>query len=146
MAPLFFIWMAVVALMKLCAYPGCRHPVPITEKYCESHKKVGKDREVRFAKEREAKRLRFKGSSNERGYGYRWKKLRDRFIQKHPHCVECLKNGVITLATDVDHIIPHRGDPKLLYDENNLQSLCKSCHSKKTAREDGGFGNSQGWS
>ena len=45
------------------------------------------------------------------------------------------------MATDVDHIVPHRGDARLLYDENNLQSLCKSCHSRKTATEDGGFGN-----
>lgn len=45
------------------------------------------------------------------------------------------------METDVDHIVPHRGDPELLYDEANLQSLCHECHSKKTAREDGGFGN-----
>jgi len=27
------------------------------------------------------------------------------------------------------------------YDQNNLQSLCKSCHDSKTATFDGGFGN-----
>lgn len=130
-----------MTLMKICAFPGCHRLVTITGKYCELHKKSGNEREARFIKERESKRVRYAGSSSERGYGYRWKKLRDRFIAKHPHCVECLKQGIMTLATDVDHIVPHRGDPALLYDENNLQSLCKSCHSKKTAREDGGFGN-----
>lgn len=130
-----------MALLKLCAYPGCRMPVPVTEKYCAAHKQRGQEREAKFAQDRESRRLRFKGTSAARGYSYRWKKLRDRYIAQHPHCEECLKEGKITLATDVDHIIPHRGDQVLLYDEKNLQSLCKSCHSRKTAREDGGFGN-----
>jgi len=44
-------------------------------------------------------------------------------------------------AVVVDHIIPHRGDLALFWDEkNNWQALCHRCHSRKTAREDGGFG------
>ena len=38
--------------------------------------------------------------------------------------------------TVVDHIRPHRGDPVLFWDEKNWQSLCKSCHDKKTWNED----------
>ena len=128
-------------LFKLCAYPGCRRAVPLGEKYCEAHKERGEKQDELAAKRRESRRLKFKGTSADRGYDYRWRKLRNRFIAQHPHCAECLKRGVITMATDVDHIIPHRGDARLLYDENNLQSLCKSCHSRKTATEDGGFGN-----
>jgi 5-methylcytosine-specific restriction protein A len=41
----------------------------------------------------------------------------------------------------VDHIIPHRGDQALFWDEENWQPLCLVCHNAKTAREDGGFGN-----
>lgn len=44
------------------------------------------------------------------------------------------------LAIIVDHIIPHRGDMKLFWDEDNWQSLCKHCHDVKTAKEDGGLG------
>jgi 5-methylcytosine-specific restriction protein A len=43
-------------------------------------------------------------------------------------------------AVLVDHIIPHRGDTTLLYDQSNLQSLCTACHNRKTNTEDGGFG------
>jgi 5-methylcytosine-specific restriction protein A len=38
-------------------------------------------------------------------------------------------------ATVVDHIVPHRGDPVLFWDEANWQGLCKLCHDAKTARE-----------
>jgi hypothetical protein len=38
-------------------------------------------------------------------------------------------------ATVVDHIIPHKGDPELLWAEWNWQPLDKRAHDKKTARE-----------
>ncbi|MFR3634507.1 MAG: HNH endonuclease [Sutterella sp.] len=38
---------------------------------------------------------------------------------------------------------PHKGDMALFWDQSNWQPLCHTCHSKKTAREDGGFGNSE---
>lgn len=43
-------------------------------------------------------------------------------------------------ATIVDHKVPHKGDKALFWDSTNWQSLCKPCHDRKTAREDGGFG------
>ncbi|MGN0150610.1 MAG: HNH endonuclease, partial [Clostridia bacterium] len=36
----------------------------------------------------------------------------------------------------VDHIVPHRGDERLMWDENNWQALCKPCHDNKTGKED----------
>jgi len=68
----------------------------------------------------------------QRGYGSRWKVARKHFLDRHPLCVECLKNGKMTPATVVDHIVPHRGDPKLFWDNANWQALCKSCHDHKT--------------
>lgn len=38
-------------------------------------------------------------------------------------------------AEITDHVIPHRGNSKLFWDVKNLQSLCFSCHNKKTALE-----------
>lgn len=42
-------------------------------------------------------------------------------------------------ATLTDHIVPHRGDPELMWSSWNWQTLCKGCHDQKTAKHDGGF-------
>src|SRR5690554_5661002 len=112
-----------------CNHPGCRR---LVEKgYCDEHRR-----------QRSQEYDRWRGSSAERGYGHRWRKYREWFLKQNPLCVECRKRGKLTPATEVDHIRPHKGDPVLFWDaENNWQGLCKSCHSRKTAKEDGGFGN-----
>ena len=71
-----------------------------------------------------------------RGYNRRWQKARKSYLEAHPLCVQCAKQGKYVRATVVDHIIPHRGDQKLFWDQNNWQALCKSCHDKKTLTED----------
>ena len=75
-----------------------------------------------------------RGGADARGYDARWRAARKRFLSRHPLCEECMKENKLTPATVVDHIIPHRGDKKLFWDESNWQSLCKSCHDKKTGR------------
>lgn len=68
-----------------------------------------------------------------------WKKLRLKQLAKQPLCEECLRHGKITPAKIVDHIKPiNFGGEKL--DINNLQSLCVSCHSRKSALEGSTFG------
>lgn len=76
-----------------------------------------------------------------RGYGWQWQRARDVYLAAHPLCAECRRNGIVASAVLVDHIIPHKGDQFLFWDEGNWQSLCKPCHDRKTAIEDGGFGN-----
>lgn len=61
--------------------------------------------------------------------------LRARHIRKEPLCRECRAHGVNRRGDDVDHIIPHEGDMTLFLDEDNLQTLCRSHHSIKTAKE-----------
>ena len=76
----------------------------------------------------------------QRGYDYRWQKVRAGWLRSHPLCVHCEAEGRVVAASEVDHIIPHKGDRALFWDNTNWQSLCHSHHSKKTATEDGGFG------
>ena len=59
-----------------------------------------------------------------------WRKIRLVLLNENPFCKLCDEP-----ATDVDHIEPHRGDTEKFYDENNLQTLCKSCHSLKTVQD-----------
>jgi 5-methylcytosine-specific restriction protein A len=65
-----------------------------------------------------------------------WKKLRGLCLARDPVCKMCNREA----STVADHIRPHRGIWALFCDLANLQGLCKPCHDKKTATEDGGFG------
>ena len=80
-------------------------------------------------------------AAHKRLYGYKWQQASKGFLRKHPLCVFCERRGRTTLAEVVDHVEPHQGDRALFWDRSNWQALCKECHDRKTAREDGGFGN-----
>lgn len=73
----------------------------------------------------------------------RWRDARAAYLERHPLCVVCKGRGELVSAAVVDHVIPHRGDMTLFWDEKNWQALCKRCHDSKTAKEDGGFGNAR---
>lgn len=68
-----------------------------------------------------------------------WTNLRHLVLARDPVCVICERNA----SAVADHIVPHKGVWALFCDLLNLQGLCDACHSKKTAKEDGGFGNRQ---
>lgn len=104
-----------------CAHQGCPGLVPFGQKYCKEHQKMHPEDSR---------------SASARGYGKRWQKTSKAFLGLHPLCEECFRHGRYTKATVVDHIVPHRGDPKLLRDRSNWQALCKKCHDEKTGRED----------
>lgn len=76
-----------------------------------------------------------RASASQRGYGARWRRARLAYLNEHPLCAECATRWIVTGATLVDHIFPHRGIDSLFWDEENWQSLCARCHNSKTARE-----------
>lgn len=66
-----------------------------------------------------------------------WKKARRLQLNKQPLCEHCRIANKVVPATDVDHRVRmSRGGSAL--DPDNLQSLCHSCHSIKTGREEHG--------
>lgn len=83
--------------------------------------------------------LRHRGSARQRGYDRRWELFAKSYLERNPLCVDCQRRGQLTPAAQVDHINPLRqGGAK--FDEANLQALCGTCHSSKTAREMHGQG------
>ena len=65
----------------------------------------------------------------------RWRALRNYFIQRNPLCAQCERDGTgPTAAQCVDHIkqISMGGS---MVSNKNLQSLCNSCHAKKSGKE-----------
>ena len=74
-------------------------------------------------------------SAARRGYGWRWRIASKRYLRANPLCAECLRRGRTKSAEVVDHIVPHRGDMKLFWDQDNWQGLCVPDHNAKSARE-----------
>ncbi|MEG0429008.1 MAG: HNH endonuclease signature motif containing protein [Hydrogenoanaerobacterium sp.] len=112
--------------LKPCRHAGCTELTSST--FCTRHMPPLKD---------------VRESASKRGYGYKWAKSRACYLAEHPWCAECAKHNRQTPATEVDHKQPHCGDMKLFWDITNWQPICHSCHSAKTAKENGGFGNAK---
>ena len=101
---------------KPCSYPGC--PNLTEDTYCDEHKNL-------VAKNYNKYQRAFDHSKK---YGRDWKRVRDRYVKKHPLCERCLKEGRFTRVEEVHHILPvNRGGTNY---ESNLMSVCKSCHNK----------------
>ena len=66
--------------------------------------------------------------------GRHWRRVRALYLQQHPLCAECQREGRVVAARVVDHIKPiNEGGAR--YDFRNLQGLCDKCHNKKSGRE-----------
>ena len=108
--------------LRPCRHPGCRELVQ--SGYCDRHKPKSAPR----------------GESEQWHDLYNlpiWKyNLRPQQLLREPFCRVCWQERRERVtATEVDHIVPHRGRMELFVDERNLQSLCHNCHSAKTMRE-----------
>lgn len=92
----------------------------------------------------------------QRGYGARWQRERKTFLAQ-PHnqfCIKCRRRGLLnpgTMRMDgtpetnrrriglvVDHIIPHKGDKRLFWNQDNWQPLCHDDHDIVKQREEHG--------
>ena len=112
-------------LRKPCVHPGCMALVKGGGSRCSKH-----------AQQDQREYDQQRGSAAKRGYGRRWQRYRASFLAEHPICSRC---GDVAEA--VDHIQPVTGpDDPLFWEPTNHQGLCQSCHSSKTASEDGGYG------
>lgn len=121
--------------LKPCTRPGCRGLT--NGERCTACGDT-RQREQRAASD--ARRAEGKGTpwyaTAKRWYASKgWRVLRARQLAAEPLCAACRERGMIRLASQVDHVVPHRGVAGLFFDETNLQSLCRECHSSKTGQE-----------
>lgn len=77
-----------------------------------------------------------RGSRHERGYGYRWVKLRDQIMRRDKYlCQPCMSKGQGTPATEVHHIKPKaQGGTD---NPENLIAICRKCHDEETRKQMG---------
>jgi 5-methylcytosine-specific restriction protein A len=110
---------------KICCYPGCG--LVVQSRYCDKH-----------WKSTQATNNRYASAHRDAGWYNRaaWRNARLSQLRKQPLCQVCMSINIITPATVVDHITP-RSDGGADLSQDNLQSLCTSCHNSKTARENG---------
>lgn len=112
-------------MARYCRAPSCG--VLVARGYCATHRRT------------------FTRTPQQKGYTKRWDQAATRFRARYPLCGQriddqppvlsrCHDRGRVTLATDVDHVVPHHGDTALFWDARNWQSLCASCHARKTFR------------
>ena len=75
-------------------------------------------------------------TSAQRGLGWAWQQIRLRILARDAGlCQVCLRTGLLTPAQEVDHIKPRSKGGT--HDERNLQAICRECHVKKTAADEG---------
>ena len=104
-----------------CSHPGC--PRLTDGRYCEEHEKLAAKTYERHERDPETKKR----------YGSSWRKTSRRFLDGHPFCELCGREGRMTMATLVHHIRATRyGGTD---DDGNLMALCASCHSALHARQ-----------
>jgi 5-methylcytosine-specific restriction protein A len=97
----------VTRALTVCSTPGCPNEVP----------KSGRCPGCRSAREAARRKI---------DYGPKWRFIRASYLKRHPRCERCGAK-----ATEVHHIDERGGEPGSNRDDN-LEALCKSCHSKQT--------------
>ena len=102
--------------LRPCSHPGC--PNLCEGQFCEQHRVEERRKYDKFER----------SSDVNRKYGRAWKRIRDRYMNAHPLCELCQQEGRLVKAEQVHHIKPlaEGGDHR----DENLMSLCHSCHSK----------------
>ena len=108
-------------LRKLCNKAGCNRYADEGHRYCREH--ITLEQLIDRPDYSKFTRSPLYNSS-------RWRRTSRNYLLKHPICAMCGNEAEV-----VDHIIPHRNDADLFWDEGNWQPLCKKCHDKKTREE-----------
>jgi 5-methylcytosine-specific restriction enzyme A len=107
--------------LRVCLQPGC--PTLTRESRCPVHQQ-----------QKRAVERRFHSGVPGVNYGRRWRKFRQNFLSENPLCRTCEESGRVEPATEVHHVHGHDGTYASFW-AGPFEGLCKSCHSRATARQ-----------
>ena len=62
----------------------------------------------------------------------RWRRA---YLDAHPLCVLCEREGLVVAADELDHHPIPRSRGGALMDEGNVRSLCRPCHVRVSAED-----------
>ena len=106
------------AAPKPCSQPGCGVLVRDGTSRCSKHQREAWTK---------------KPTATKRVTGRKLQAMRNELFARNPLCVECERQGRVTLATQRDHIKPlGEGGAD---DRDNEQGLCVPCHDAKSLAE-----------
>ena len=108
---------------KPCKFSGC--PILTDGRYCKKHQRLIDSQYNKYER----------APQTYHRYNSCWKRIRKLYIKEHPLCELCKKEGRLTPVQEVHHIVPLSSGGS--HSQDNLMSLCKSCHSRLTAKEGG---------
>ena len=110
-----------IAARHPCASTSCK--AVVHTKYCTTHQHLQTKYNSEYSRVT-------RGTTTEQGYGTTWQKVRLEHLSKHPLCVACGLRGIDRAANQVHHKVSLRQGGS--NEDDNLMSLCKSCHSRIT--------------
>ena len=121
--------MPTVPKASKCATLACTNPRARYGGHCIEH--GGRDHQRRYTNNKR------KEADSKYSSAF-WQSQRIAHLSANPLCASCLIAGIVTPATDVDHVFPWRQIGSWAFTHNIFQSLCTECHSYKTAQEQKG--------
>lgn len=121
-----------MSIKRLCLAPNCSRFRVEGSKYCEKHREKYEALEEQRKKEWLSKKYNRQHTQSKYTDLYatrEWKELRKRHLEKFPYCEKCgTRYGL-----QVHHKYPEGVDyssTEMFFNEDALETLCTSCHSK----------------
>ncbi|MEK4606553.1 HNH endonuclease [Geobacillus sp. FSL W8-1251] len=125
--------------LKPCNKIGCTNLT--RDRYCEQHKHLAEKRQRSRQNDKEYDKYKRNQQARAFYHSKEWERTRLAVLARDNYlCQRCLNEKRITRAVVVDHIRPLLVDWERRLDMNNLQSLCASCHNRKTAEDKRRYG------
>lgn len=110
--------------LKPCKEFGCNELT--RNSYCKNHEKNAQKTHRIYNK--------YKRNQTAQSFynSYEWQKVRRARLEMDNYlCQSCLRQGIVTKADVVHHIIELLVDWSKRLDINNLESVCHSCHNRE---------------